>query len=256
MAATKKNSQKSKPNTAAKKKSTRVGRVVPLTGCKKRRDTGALAKAQIEVKKGRKVKTEEEIVEGLEVVRQFKKEVMLANKVTYSSAITWRNYRQVLLNLGVPEKNCSESTVNDAFKRSKGKLRPPSRLLIASMKAGLALEKIERLGKFSYRPVNTAPNKPPKLIMVVPTVNVPKKTVQASLKAFGAVRRQQPKSQPPVDQNGLHHLATQYLKERAKGGPVIVEDFLAEEIGLLQCDPLTALSCEYLQRFPVVWDIY
>ena len=46
-------------------------------------------------------------------------------------------------------------------------------------------------------------------IMVVPTVNVPKKTVQASLMAFDAVRRQQPKSQPPVDQNGLHYLATQ-----------------------------------------------
>ena len=50
-------------NTAAKKtiatkstKPARVGRVVPLTGGKKRRDTGALAKDQIQVKKGRKNK--------------------------------------------------------------------------------------------------------------------------------------------------------------------------------------------------------
>ena len=57
---------------------------------------------------------------------------MLVNKVTYSSAITWRNYRQILPNLGVPDKNCNESTVNDAFKQSKERLRPPSRLLIAS----------------------------------------------------------------------------------------------------------------------------
>ena len=92
----------------------------------------ALAKDKIQVKKGRKVKTEEEIVEGVEVVRQFKEEVMLVNKVTYFSAITWRNYRQILLNLGVPDKNCNESTENDAFNRSKERLRPPSRLLIAS----------------------------------------------------------------------------------------------------------------------------